>query len=336
MNQLIKLTTYIIILFTAGIPFAQQQEIPASLYPEVESSVDQSEMTIGDIFHLKVKLTYDPSVTVVNPTAKVDLGQFEVKDINPGLTQTTEDGKKQRTITFTLSTYFTGEFEIPPFNIDFRTESGQTGQVRTAPIRINVNPITPEDSEDLDIKDIKPQATLAGLSRLPMILTIAGIILLLIVIGYWLWKRWTRPKEGLESTVKLSPQEQALQALAALRENREYIENKLFQDFSFRVSEILRNYIQQRWGIPAMDETSHEIVSNLDRVGVSANLLTDFQSFFEGCDLIKFAKHEPQDEEMTELIDQAENIVKATPFMQTFPEETQTETKTSETMEVNA
>jgi hypothetical protein len=68
--------------------------------------------------------------------------------------------------------------------------------------------------------------------------------------------------------------------------------------FHLRISDILRRYIENRFGLKAPERTTEEFLVELSQSETTANvllrshknLLTDFLT---QCDLVKFAKHEP-------------------------------------------
>lgn len=286
--------------------------IPAALYPSVETRVDRSEILIGDVFHLTVTVTHDPTVTILERETALQLGQFEIKDINPGFEEKQDDGRLRRTIDYQLSTFFTGEFVIPPFSIHFRTADGQEGTIQTSPMKIIVRSLTPEESENLDIRDIKDPVVLEGPSRAWILWTIAGALLLLAAAAYFLWWYYKNKEIPAPAVPPLSPHIEALQALRELRGRRDWIEGRQYKEFSTRLSEILRVYISRRWGIPALEDTSDETLRDLAKVNLPEGIFESFQNFFMDCDLMKFAKHELPAEDLERLIGVAEYIVENT------------------------
>lgn len=286
--------------------------IPAALYPSVETRVDRSEILIGDVFHLSVTVTHDPGVTILERETASELGQFEIKDIDPGNEEKLDDGRLRRTIDYRLSTFFTGEFDIPPFAIHFRTGDGREGSVQTSPMKIKVRSLTPEESENLDIRDIKDPVVLEGPSRAWIIWTALGTLLLLAFAAYFI-RRYYQNKEIPPPVVPpLPPHLQALQDLRELRNRKDLIEGRLYKEFSTRLSEIIRIYISRRWRISALEDTTDEVLEDLSGVNPPEDVFELFQSFFMQCDLMKFAKHEMPAEELESLIGVAETIVDRT------------------------
>ena len=286
------------------------------LVPTIETRVDRSEMLIGDVFHLTISITRDPSVQVIQNGADLELGQFTIKEINPGDDEKLDNGKIKQTVDYQLSTFFTGEFEIPAFDILFHSEDGAQGTLRTSPIKITVRSLTPEESEDLDIRDIKEPVLLDGSSRMWIVWTVLVSLIALILLIYFIRRYFKNKKNIIPVEPPLPPDVEAYQALQALRENRDWLDNRDYEFFSTRVSEIIRLYTSRRWIINALDETSDEIMVELKSINLPSDIINSFHNFFVDCDLMKFAKHQLPVDELEGLIDQAKSIVDNTSITQ--------------------
>ncbi|MBN2330024.1 MAG: hypothetical protein JXR73_22985 [Candidatus Omnitrophica bacterium] len=308
-NLLFSFLTYMAI---AQAPADATATVPAQLTPAIETSVDRNEILIGDVFHLTVAITRDPSVQIVQRETGVDLGQFEIKEINPQGVEDLPDGKVRETIDYQLSTFFTGDFEIPAFDILYQTADGARGSIRTSPIKITVRSLTPEEAEDLDIRDIKEPVLLSGSSRMWIIWTVLLSLLAAALAAYGLRRYFKRRQSEAPGEPPLPAHEEAYLALRELRENQEWRHNNDYEYFSTRLSEILRVYIGRRWGFNAIDQTTEEILDEFRTIGMDSGLFQEFEDFFTDCDLMKFAKHELPADELDGLIDRAERIVDQT------------------------
>ena len=303
-----------VLSFTTVSAPSELSTITPALYPTVETRVDRSEIRIGDLITLTITLTHDPQVEIVSRGKKFDLGQFEIKDIHPGMDTALPDGRVQRTDEYLLSTYFTGDFEIPPLDIQFRTQAGQEGTFQTNPIQIHVRPLTPEESENLDIRDIKSPVLLEGRSRLGMILGGVGGLIVLGALAYWLWRRYRRGPVEAPAPPPLPAHEQALRALEELSRREDLFAPPHSKMFSILVSDILRAYVQNRWGITALDETSYEMLEEIQSLSLGEAIEQRFREFCDHCDLMKFARHEADVPLFHGLIEKARTIVLETQF----------------------
>ncbi|MFV0501648.1 MAG: hypothetical protein ACK5MH_08685 [Bacteroidales bacterium] len=155
----------------------------------------------------------------------------------------------------------------------------------------------PIDTTKIEIKDIKANAKEPYTFReiLPVILLVILIIGLL-VLSYYLYKYWKKNnKKGIKEIFS-KPQIQlpahiiAIEALERLRKERlcERGENKRYYSL---ISDILRQYISDRFSIAAMEMTSNEIFSSVENINEidSSNRLI-LESILNKSDLVKFAK----------------------------------------------
>ncbi len=155
----------------------------------------------------------------------------------------------------------------------------------------------PVDTTKIEIKDIKANAKEPYTFReiLPIILLVILIIGLL-VLSYYLYKYWKKNnKKGIKEIFS-KPQIQlpahiiAIEALENLRKERlcERGENKRYYSL---ISDILRQYISDRFSIAAMEMTSNEIFSAIESIKEidTPNKLI-LESILNKSDLVKFAK----------------------------------------------
>jgi hypothetical protein len=132
-----------------------------------------------------------------------------------------------------------------------------------------------------DIHDIKPVLYIAG----PWIwwaAVVAGLVLAA-VLAWWLYRR-RRRGQAPQDHRQPSPQEQACALLEALA--AEAIDGRAYY---FRLSAILRRYIEQRYGIPAAEMTLEELLPCIDRLSLPVDLARQLEMFCRAAEPIKFA-----------------------------------------------
>ena len=131
---------------------------------------------------------------------------------------------------------------------------------------------------------------------------VAGIIVAAILYALW---RWIRGRTSIK--VKL-PHELALDRLEAARALM--TEDKV-REYAFTISEIIRSYIEQRFGERAAHRTTEEFLSDLllqtgTPLAEHRGLLEDFLNH---CDLPKFARWQLSVREMESMHDSARAFV---------------------------
>ena len=104
----------------------------------VESNIDKQTITIGDRILFTVKITSDTSLAVDSLSVGGSLGMFEIKDYKPRQTSVKE-GTRISTESFEITTFTTGDYQIPPITIRYRTPAGEFKTIATDPLPIKVN-----------------------------------------------------------------------------------------------------------------------------------------------------------------------------------------------------
>lgn len=208
-------------------------------------------------------------------------------------TLTKKTGDNEYTYRLKLTSFDAGYYRIPPFRLPFSIgEEKDTAQ--TLPIWFLVNTLPP-DSTIATIYDIKlPMAEPVTFAEVaPWIggsLLVFAIIALLV---YYLIKMKKGEPVFFNSKPAEPPHIIALRELEKIKEQKLWsTENhKQYQSF---LTDIIRNYIDGRFDVPAMEQTTHETIRSLKVMdAVDAKLLNDLQDTLSLADLVKFAKYTP-------------------------------------------
>jgi hypothetical protein len=284
------------------------QDAPITL----SSSVDKSRIHIGDLITYTITVSHDPDIEVQMPGLGENLGGFEIRDY------TVHDPKKEkgRVLSqwdYIISTFLTGEFEIPPIGLQY-TMPGDTipRALATEKIKIVVESVKP--SEAGDIRDIKPPVEIPRKLWHTLRWVVLGVGLALsAILVYYLYKRKKAGKSLLpvREIPLRPPHEIAYEALDLLHDS-DLLENGQIKQFYIEISEIIRRYIEGRYFIIAFEMTTAEVLENLSAEVVPDDEYNRFQRFLDQCDLVKFAKVIPSDEDHELIMKMAYEIVDCT------------------------
>lgn len=139
-----------------------------------------------------------------------------------------------------------------------------------------------------------------------------GIAVIVTALFFWLLKN-KKPKAILVPAVPARPpSEIALEQLEDLH-HKHYPTAGLFREFYGVLSDIVRHYLENQFGIKAPEMTTEEFLV----FAQNSTLLTDAQKqflkdFLNGCDLVKFAKHLPTVNEAQANFDLAKKLITET------------------------
>jgi hypothetical protein len=136
-----------------------------------------------------------------------------------------------------------------------------------------------------------------------LVFVIAFVALSLLGLIVWLFLKRRKPPVP----PKL-PREIALEELEQVSSEIERISP---YQFSIRVSDILRKYVTQQYGLPATRQTSIEFLSALAKTpSFSTEEKSLLEDFLNRCDLIKFARYEATTSDSELLLQEAIRFVK--------------------------
>jgi hypothetical protein len=152
-----------------------------------------------------------------------------------------------------------------------------------------------------DFHDIAPPV---DYSLIPpwLVFVIAFVVLSLLGLTVWWFMRRQRPQSPPKQ-----PREIALGELEQIRWDMEKVSP---YQFSIRVSDILRRYVTQQYGVPATRQTSIEFLTAAAKApSFSADDKSLLEDFLNRCDLIKFAKYEATVSDSELLLEEAIRFV---------------------------
>lgn len=273
-------------------------------------TVDKTEAYIGD--QLKATITTNladgrewRNMNEVWPDSMAGLEIVSGPEIDSGNPASTR-------ATWLVSVFDTGYVRIPAVPVVVR-QGNQLDTFFTTEIPILVKPVEPDSTGLVPIKDIirQPFSLLYYKKYIPHVLI---ILALLAAIFYW-WKRRNRKVEEPEIILpELLPHEWALSALDELENKRLWQGGEVKEHYSL-LTAILRDYLERRYKINALEQTSDEIIAQLRQQQLSTTLLDDTAELLSVSDLIKFAKADPGMDIHAETINRVRAFVKETLFI---------------------
>ncbi|MBK9421587.1 MAG: hypothetical protein IPN44_11160 [Flavobacteriales bacterium] len=281
-------------LDTASILIGEQ----AHLLLSVDYRVDQGGSTtiiwptIGDTITGKVPVLLDSHVDTILPEKNADPYHF----------------RQQRTLTIT--SWDSGYWAIPPF----RFISG-ADTLATDPLLLTVNTV-PVDTT----KAIRP---IKGIYTVPFSFAdwlrdnwpwlAGGLALLSAIIALVIYVKRRKPK-GKEVAPPPPPVPAHLLALRALEELRaqKLCEQGLVKAHCAGLADILRAYIEKRFRVPAMEQTTDELMGALRISALSKDKQTELRNILQLADLAKFAKWKPSLPETDQMLATAMAFVQQT------------------------
>jgi hypothetical protein len=111
--------------------------------------------------------------------------------------------------------------------------------------------------------------------------------------------------------VILLPHEIAIQKLLELKHHRLWEKGEV-KEFHVQLTFILREYLENRFNIPALESTSNEIIRDLKLASLSADQMKTVDQILNIADWVKFAKGIPEENANALALDNTLDLVYAT------------------------
>ncbi len=291
--QLIKKIT-LLLAVALGAHTAPAQDILIKL------SLDRDSILVGDQVDMTLDVSYNKAIQFSFP-ALGDTLMPGVEILRSSKIDTLKGKKNDDLVNvqrrYTLTSFDGGiAYSLP--QISFTLNRGAVADTFTSN-RLTLKVAFPPMDSTFTPNDIKPpvQYPITFMEVLPYV----GAGLLLLALVAFLIYYIDRRRKNKPVFFKPKPKEPA--HVVALRELDKVKKEQLWQhgkvkDFYTRLSEIIRTYIEDRYSIQAMEQTSDDILRSFDDAKCCDKALVDkLREMFYISDLAKFAKYTPQPDE---------------------------------------
>lgn len=296
-----------IILLVAGMVmpagFADAQALRA------EATVVPEKTYVGNRVTLRVVVEAPAGSDIIIPTPADDvLGTTWSVNGDPQISkQETSAGQRMHAV-FEIVPFEIGTIQPPVISVQVRPTTGTDYETISVPApSVVVQSVLPADAEQipapLDIKDpvelpIPPalKYTAMALAALIGALTLAALFLFL-----------ARRVRNLRQP-PLTIDQWALAELDKLV-MQQLPHHKRFKEYYVRLSDIVRLYIREVFGVDAPELTTPELLDRLENGALPAGCIELVQEILDTADLAKFAKYSPDGATCTRSMENARTLV---------------------------
>ncbi len=266
---------------------------------KVSATLDSTVIFIGGQIDLKLELSQPIDAQVSFPTFPNDTIIKDVEIVERGQVDTTKTNNRLvLTQLYRVTSFDSGLHYIPPIEFEvIEAESKSIAKSNALSLMV-VNPF----------KEVNPQNGITPIKeplKAPFKFseiydTLLYILLGLIVVGALIFL-YIRYKDKLKGNGKEKEEFVPVEAahIIALRALDHIKESKLWEhnrekEYYTNISNTLRAYIEHRYHLSAMEQTSDQILSSLKgSTDVDKAILAKLDQVFKLSDLVKFAKFKP-------------------------------------------
>jgi len=280
--------------------------IGAAAQGSAHAVFDKATVETGDTFVLRVM------VSGINAEpGKVDFSSW--KELLPAENVLSRSGWSRvggRWVSqYTFITFDSADLALPPLRILQR----QGDALESNPLELKVKPTyaTAEVDDAETIRDIQREPA-SWMDQWPWAL---GAVLLLALLWWRLRRKKPEPVAVFEPTAPVQPaippHQVALQKLTQLEQKQLWKKGNV-EPFYAELSLIVREYLEGRFQIPALESTTREILPLLKTAGFPDNLNGVLREILHESDMTKYAQHPPPEQFHAKALDMARQLVMAT------------------------
>ena len=215
---------------------------------------------------------------------------------------------------YQIEFFLPGEYELPGAKLTMVRASGAEGasqELKTEKIKVvaqatEAAQIPPEELKKIELPapaELHDPPSKWWWASVPAVLLLAAIAFLL---------RRRRSREQALVARFIPAHEWARRAIAELVA-ADLISKGLVQEFYYRISGIVRGYIERRYGVSAPEMTTEEfLIATAGDFRFASHAAGELQNFLTACDLVKYARHRPAAGEWNDLLRTAASFIERT------------------------
>lgn len=292
-RDLLKHIALILWLLTATAPAFAQVMMPAA-------NSNRTEMLIGE----QAKISLSIELTRQDEWPKIDFPYkqdeltegLEIVEVTPVDTVQPDESNPQLYQLrqhYTVTAFDSGFYAIDPIPVVVNNDTMWSNRLQLAVHTVEVDTT---QTAIFDIKDIY-DVELTWKDYFALYWWIGALVLLgiaLIILGIYFWKRRQRQPAApvVKPEPKIPPHEIALAALQQLEAEKAW-QNRPLKTYHTDLTDILREYIEGRYKVPAHEQTSNEVLQNLRFAEMGEEATMRLRHVLRLADMVKFAKEHP-------------------------------------------
>jgi hypothetical protein len=276
------------------------------------------------------KATLDKKSILIGEQTQLNLSiRFHVKD-SIGFPKLADSIGKIRIVNFKTDTVFDkGDKSIETINRRYTITAFDSGMY-IIPSYVFKSPVgdLPTDTLNLDVRTVAVDTTKAFYDiKQPLAIKytfwdwlrdnwklVVGILAAMLATGAAVYYLLKRPKkevviEEVKPDVPLHVQ--ALQKLEEIR-NKQLWQHDQVKQYYIELSDVVREYLEKRYTIQALEQTSEEIFASLRNMDIASEDRNLLRQLLVLSDMVKFAKEKPAAHENEKSMENAVTFIKDT------------------------
>lgn len=258
----------------------------------VEAKIDSLQILIGEQARIELIVAMDANQNAVFPVVRDTLvrGVEVLETAEPDTQYLNNRQRMQIAQEYTVTSFDSALYYLPPFEVEVDRQKYRSNALALKVYSIPVDTLNPDA--------FFPQK---GTMSPPFVwkdwygligTSLVSLPLLALLIYLIMRLRDNKPiirKVRVEP--KLPPHQLAMQEIERVKSEKVWQKGQA-KEYYTDLTDIIRNYIKDRFGFNALEMTSSEIMDHLNDID-EKDAIKDLKSLLETADLVKFAKHDP-------------------------------------------
>ena len=269
---------------------------------------------LGDPLTLALTVTAQPRVTVEMPPFGEALGRFTIVSFTPR-TETAADGRVTHTQRYVLDAPMSGRQRIPSLRVEFtdaRPGQGPDGgtesthEILTDEVALDIASVLPEGQVESELRGLRGplDESVARSQKLRYALIPLGLLALAAAV---LFLRGLRRRA--QQRVRVSAYDVAMRRLSTLQ-RRGWPKQDEADPWYVELSDIVRRYIEDRYGVRAPELTTEEFLREArQQLRMQSSHRELLETFLSTCDRVKFAGYRPGESESQQALQAAQRFI---------------------------
>ncbi len=275
--------------------------------PSVRTIIDKTDILIGEQIQYKVTATIPAGIFKVHWfTVPDSIAHFEVVDRSK-IDSSSDNNTTVLEQTITLTSFDSGKWNTPAFVVNVEpVNNNKAINLFTDSIAVNVG-YAPADTTN-QLRDIKAIMEVEVKDYFWYYVGGGILVLLLLLILLWRYFKSRKKKPDPVFTGKLSPYDEAMQALKKLK-GLDLQHTAEIKQYHARLAEIFKWYISRKQRTSIMNKTTGDVLVHLADNNLSKEIITDAATALRCGDAVKFAKFLPATIESEECFNKIKQTI---------------------------
>ena len=269
--------------------------IPLSAQTVIKATIDSTHILIGQQTKIHLEIASDKNkqlqIPLISDTLMAGVEVLEISKID-----TTDIGNNRMRIKYDylITSFDSALYLLPPFKVISGIDTTSSSELA---LKVSTLPVDTESGQFYDIKDIRkpPFVLMDYLVGALLILAIITFAALAVFLIYRLVKKKSLVPFKKEEPY-IPPHIKAINRLNKIKSNKLWQTGKI-KEYHSEITETLRKYIEERFGVGAMEMTSGEILADIKKHSDADIAYDNLKQILILADFVKFAKYTPLPDE---------------------------------------